>query len=382
MIVRLFALASLFFALNLADTLGLPHANMIEKALFLALAAAVMVLRRMDRWALALMAFTVLITALFGALTPYPGFSWLTWLLSINQIVILFALTGFYPTERDAIGILRISAWLPLISVGAGLAAWLASGRAVFGVEFATGTWRLQGALIPAFLSGIAMTGLVAALMAALEWRRLPYLALVAVNLAILLMAGGRTALAVAVFVSAALIAFSPLIHRRDKLTLLTGAVMAAPLFAILALPFALRRLSTSTDNGRAAMADYLYDLAAQYPWTGIGFGHQFWHVPPDVVARVGSAAAHNDYLRLTVELGVLGMVVVFLALAIALLRAALRGGRVNGTALAGSAGFLLLCVSDNALATPAYFPLLIVTMLCAPPYREDAPFSNKGLAA
>lgn len=378
MIARLYAVASLFFALNLAETLGVPQANVFEKAVFLLLAWVVMVRRRMDPWAMALMGFTLCLTALLAVLTPYPKFSWLTWLLSINQIVILYALIGFYPTEADGRGILRVSAWAPLMSVIAGLVALAFSGRHVFGVEYATGVWRLQGALIPAFLSGIAMMGVVAALRFALEWRRIPYLALVAVNCTILLMAGGRAALAVAILVSVALVAFSNTIHWRDKLGMLASGLIALPIFAVIAAPFALRRLAISTDNGRGEMAAYLHDLAAHYPWTGIGFGHQFWHMPPDVVARMGSAAAHNDYLRLTVELGTVGMAAFFTVLIAAMLRAAFRGGGINAAMLAGSAGFLLLCASDNALATPAYFPLLIVTMLRPPHF---APEETAGVA-
>lgn len=71
-------------------------------------------------------------------------------------------------------------------------------------------------------------------------------------------------------------------------------------------------------------------------------------------------------------ELGTVGMAAFFTVLIAAMLRAAFRGGGINAAMLAGSAGFLLLCASDNALATPAYFPLLIVTMLRPPHFAPE----------
>ncbi|WP_294355627.1 O-antigen ligase [uncultured Sphingomonas sp.] len=364
MIGRLYVTASLFFALNLAQTLGLPYANVLEKGLYLALAAAVLIRRRVDPVALALMIATLLLTIVLGLLTSFPHFSWMTWLLSVNQFAIIYVLTGFLPSEHDARTILRTSAWLPLVCVAAGVIGSITTGRALFGTEWATGTARLQGSLIPAFLSGLSATGIVASLILGLEWRRLRYLALAAADVVILLLAGGRAALAVAAFVSVCLVAFSRMIHVRDKLVLLLGAIAALPIFAAVAVPFALRRLVTSTDNGRNEMAAYLHTLAERYPWTGIGFGHQYWQTPQNIVVVVGSPAAHNDFLRLTVELGVVGAGLFYLALTAAMLRAGWRDGALNITALAAWIGFLLLSHSDNALATPAYFPLLIVCVL------------------
>ena len=367
MIGRLYLAASLFFVLNLAQTLKLPFANVFEKGVYLALAAAVLILRRVDPVAVALMVATLLLTVVLGALTPFEKFSWATWLLSINQFVIIYILTGFHATTRDAAAILRVTAWLPVACVVAGAVGLIATGHRMFGAEWATGTPRLQGSLIPAFLSGLSATGIVAGLILALEWRRLRYLSLAAADLVILILAGGRAALAVAVIVAICLVAFSRAIHGRDKLVLLMGGIAALPVFGAIAIPFALKRLVTSTDNGRNQMAAYLQTLVDRYSWTGIGFGHQYWQTPKDIVVIVGSPAAHNDFLRLTVELGAIGAALFYLMMTAAMLRGAWRGGSFNVTALAAWIGFLLLSHSDNALATPAYFPLLIVCFLPKP---------------
>ncbi|WP_019515183.1 O-antigen ligase family protein [Sphingomonas sp. Mn802worker] len=382
MIARLYLVASMFFALNLAQTLGLPFANVFEKGLYLLLAAAVLLRRRMDPVAIALMVATLLLLIVLGALTSFPKFSWVTWLLSLNQFVIIYVLIGFYPSEHDAETILRASAWLPVACVAAGVIGLVATGHRMVGAEWATGTPRLQGSLIPAFLSGLSATGVVANLILGLEWRRLRYLALVAIDLVILILAGGRAALAVAAIVSVALVACSRAIHVRDKLVLLMGGIVVLPVFAAIAIPFALRRLITSTDNGRNQMAAYLQTLIDRHPWAGIGFGHQYWQTPQDIVVAVGSAAAHNDFLRLTVELGAIGAALFYLSMTVAMLRAAARGPAFNVTASAAWIGFLLLSHSDNALATPAYFPLLIVCVLPVPDLAGAKPSRRAMLPA
>ncbi|WP_156139720.1 O-antigen ligase family protein [Sphingomonas sp. 35-24ZXX] len=392
MIRQLFWLASVFFTLNVAETLNLPFANVFEKGLYLLLAGLVLVLRRVDPVAITLMIATLILTIVLGLATPFPKFSWATWLLSINQFAIIYVLTGFHATRDDADGILRATTWLPVICMIGGLIGLGLSGRPIWGIEYATGTMRLQGSQIPAFLSGLAANGIVASLILGLEWRRLRYLGFTAVNLIILILAGGRASLAVAMIASICVIVFSKVIHIRDKLMLLTGGLLALPFFAAIAVPFALRRLATSTDNGRNAMAAYLQTLVDQYSWTGIGFGHQYWQTPSDVVVLVGSAAAHNDYLRLTVELGAIGMILFFIFMSIAMMRGAMRTGAINWTVIAAWGGFLLNARSDNALATPAYFPLLIVCMLpvagglgragsATPSTAADKP-APKGLAA
>lgn len=360
----LYVAASVFFTINLADTLGLPYANVFEKGLYLLLAGAILATRKLDPWVMLAFALTTVLVFVLGLLTPYPQFSWATLLLSLNQFIIIYVLIGFRPTEADSEAILRTAAFMPMLCVAMGLIGSALGTHPMFGREFATGLMRMQGGLIPAFLSGLAMGGLVASILLAIEWRRLKYLWVVAADFVILVMAGGRGPLAAAMLVAVPAILFNPRINPRDKAVLGLGGIIVAPIALAIAAPFVLKRLLSSNDNGRNLIADYIHSLLDQYPWTGIGFGHQYWSTPREVQIAIGSAAAHNDFLRILVELGYVGGALFFFLLVASCLRATMRGGRFNAIAFAGFLAFLLLMRSDNTLSTPSHFPLLVISLL------------------
>ena len=116
--------------------------------------------------------------------------------------------------------------------------------------------------------------------------------------------------------------------------------------------------------SGRDIMWAYLASFADDYFWTGIGYGHQFFATPRAIIINFGSAAAHNDYYRLAVELGYPGMIMFYLLLTLAMYF--VWSGRVvqrDPSVLIAYLGFLTLSITENVLSSPAYFPLLIVTI-------------------
>jgi hypothetical protein len=139
----------------------------------------------------------------------------------------------------------------------------------------------------------------------------------------------------------------------------------------------AISRFLNSTDNGREVMWSYLRGISEKYPWTGIGWGHEFLSVPHDIVIQTGSPAAHNDFLRLQVELGLIGMPLFYLLLSLAVLIVAHRNSRyVHPTVIIAYLGFLFLSRTDNALAAPSHFPLIILAAMSAmerPPLTRSA---------
>jgi len=364
MIGRIYCIASLFFVINIADILGLPFVNAFEKGLYLLLSVAILMFRRVDPINIALMIATIILVVMAGALTQYNEFSWLTLILSLNQFIIIYILIGFTPTSHDREMILKTSAWLPFACVAAGFVGMLITGHSMFGGEYGVDTERLRGARSSAFLSGIAMTGVVASLILGLEWRRHAYLLIAGGNLVILMLAGGRAAFAVTVLVAAGLIIFSRIIHIRDKIFMLIAVIISLPAVVAIGFQYIFKRLATSGDNGREVMGEYLWSMIEKYPLSGIGFGHQYWDTPEAVSIVTGSSAAHNDYLRILVEIGYVGGSLFYIFLSLAVLRSALRNGYFNMTVIISFAGFLILSMSDNAIATPPYFPLLVIAIL------------------
>ena len=72
-------------------------------------------------------------------------------------------------------------------------------------------------------------------------------------------------------------------------------------------------RFLTGSSSGRDILWAYLTHVIDLYPITGVGFGHQRFLLPESIVNQVRTIAAHNEYIRYTVELGYIGSILFFL---------------------------------------------------------------------
>lgn len=182
---------------------------------------------------------------------------------------------------------------------------------------------RLQGAGHPAFLGGFALAACFAAVAELLRTGRTRYIAWLALNLAILALSGARAPLAIgiAVITLALLLAPAPRLSWPRRVTVilcaaLTGAILVA--FAALLSPdlFSTIRvfnlLATDADNlsGRDEIWPLFQAAWDASPWWGWGVGAGKVLLPLDtpLVRLLGTNAAHNEYLRIGVEGGYIGL--------------------------------------------------------------------------
>jgi len=209
---------------------------------------------------------------------------------------------------------LALAGWRPLIVEGAGL--------------------RLQGAGHPAFLAAFAMVGSYAALIEFLRagwWRDA---ALLAMNVVILLLTGARAPLAITAVVIGLSLVFapSPGLPMVRRWPLLLGGVVALVVLALLSGELADLRvftlLATEADNlsGRDEIWPLFRAARNASPWVGWGMGAGKMLVAVDrpLALRLGTSAAHNEYLRLGVDGGYLGLgllVLLFMVWGVAHLR-------------------------------------------------------------
>jgi O-antigen ligase len=350
--------------LNISALLRFTGGNAVEKTFFLMSAFALLFTRKQDKIVLGLMAAELFVVYVLALSTPYSQFSWSIFLASLNQIIVFFIFLSGETSYKDQQTIWKLTAFLPAICAVLGVLYQGAGISQMIAAEYATGVPRYLGSLsAAAFTSALGMCGVFAAVQMMLNAKK-SYGVLVILNLMILLAAGGRATLAVALVLSV----ISVLIHRgmqiSTKLAMMAlGLVAGIGVLGVFWSNLA-TRFSESGDSGRSVMWDYLKIVIAQYPDTGIGFGHQFFNTPREVEITVGSASAHNDYLRLSVELGTTGMIVFYTILTLAVLRSAFRNGRQNYMVILAFAGFLFLSNSDNALASPLEFPLIFLALL------------------
>ena len=209
---------------------------------------------------------------------------------------------------------IRTTALIPLLSVAGGAALQLAGLRPLF-VD--SGGERLAGLGHPAFLAGFCLAAIYACLIELYRDGRSRWLLLLAANFLILVLTGARAPLAYAMAVTGLTLVFvrSGVFSRRRRILPLLLAACLLPLLVVLAPELSMVRLFNVLSNEAANLSgrDLLWppfeQAAAASPWFGWGVGAGNAIIPPDseLARLIQTWAAHNEYLRISVEGGQLG---------------------------------------------------------------------------
>ncbi|HYZ32768.1 MAG TPA: O-antigen ligase family protein [Crenalkalicoccus sp.] len=180
---------------------------------------------------------------------------------------------------------------------------------------------RFQGLHSPPFLAGFCTTAIFAATLEYLRGFRMRWLILGGLDLAILLTTQARTPTAV-VGIFLLLVFFASgrdVFPLKRKVDLVMGGLVPGTIVIGPAIAYALERFVSQGDSlsGRDILWSYFTDAIAQRPLLGYGLGAGKLVVNPydQVIKYIGSVAPHNEYLRLTVEGGVIGCAMIFLAI-------------------------------------------------------------------
>ena len=213
-------------------------------------------------------------------------------------------------------GMIRMTVWIPVLTVAAGALLAVAGLRPLF---TDSGGWRLAALGHPAFLGGFCLSAIYAGLIELLRDGRRRDLLLTGVNFLLLLATGARAPMiyALAVGLAVLLATRSSAFPLRVRLGLLVGALAVLPLLVLAAgvLPevrlFNVLVSETSNLSGREILWPLFERAADQSPWLGWGLGAGNVIIEPgsEVAERIGSRAAHNEYLRMTVEGGEIGRI-------------------------------------------------------------------------
>jgi O-antigen ligase len=244
----------------------------------------------------------------------YPDLTRAASLRSLLGSVAPFAFAFSRLSPRWAGAMVRACAVAALLSVAGGVVLHATGLRPLF-VE--SGGQRLAGLGHPAFLAGIALVGIYACLIELYRNGGSRWLLLLAANFLVLLLTGARAPLACGTAVTALTFgcirsdAFPR--HRRILPLLLVGCTL--PLLAVLAHDLSTMRLFNllGGEAGNLSGRDLLWPpfqrAAAASPWFGWGVGAGNVIIPPDseLAQIIRSWAAHNEYLRISVEGGQLG---------------------------------------------------------------------------
>jgi O-antigen ligase len=205
--------------------------------------------------------------------------------------------------------------WCPVLAVAMGVVLAVLGLRPLF-VD--SGGLRLAGVGHPAFLAGVALVGVYASLLAMYREDRPASRYLLVANLMILLLTGARAPLAcaAAVILLSLLIVPSRAIDAAKRGFLLLAAVCAVPVILALGADLSdvrvINLLSTDATHlsGRERLWPLFEAAADSAPWFGWGIGAGNIVVPPGsaVAKLLRTWAAHNEYLRIRVEGGWIGL--------------------------------------------------------------------------
>lgn len=304
----------------LADLLHLPDPELIiglGKAVGLVLVLFCLV-RYGARMSLANPAFAFPVMALTGLLHGlWPGLSVEQALRSLIGSIAPFAFSFVRLPHAWCRGVIAAAIAAPFVVVvfGAGLAAF--GLRPLY--EMQDGALRLGASCHPAFLAGFTLTSLYALLFERVRGPVRCGLALLGGDLLILVATGARAPLALAalIILFVTLGVRSPAWPWRARLPILLAG-FAAPALAIFAAPFlgfvrllALTQQGDVTSLSNRTLIWPVYEEAfRRSPWFGWGTGAGKVVVPvgTPLWQRLGTNAAHDEYLRIAVEGGVFGL--------------------------------------------------------------------------
>ncbi len=320
-------------------------------------------------WAFTLMAATGLAAGLYPGLTPADSIR--SWIGSVAPFAFCFC----RPPRRWADAILATVRWCPAMAVAAALVLDAAGLRALF---IDSGGFRLAGVGHPAFLAGVTLTAVCACLIEVFRHADRRSVGLLAVNLTILLLTGARAPLAYAVAVTGLALAFvpAPALSPASRGVILLSAAALAPVLVVAAGDLASVRVFNLLQSGAANLSgrEYLWpsfqDAADAAPVIGWGIGAGNVVIAPEsaVAKLLRTWAAHNEYLRIRVEGGWFGLLLLLgLFSAWVWRRSAILCPSDRGIARLAFLAYAALAFTDNVLiSTPACVMITFAAALFA----------------
>ena len=250
-----------------------------------------------------------------AALGTHPDLDRADHLRSIIGSIASFAFCFCRMPPAIALRLLAVIRWCPLIALALGVTLTLAGLRPLF-VE--GGGARLAGLGHPAFLAGVTMVGAYACLISLYRRDHAVDRWLLGVNLAILLATGARAPLAytIAVIALTLMLVPSTTVPTPRRVFAILAMVCAVPVLVALAGDLSDVRVLhlLTTDAGHLSGRERLWPLfqaaAEGAPWFGWGIGAGNIVISPEstVAKLLKTWAAHNEYLRIRVEGGWIGL--------------------------------------------------------------------------
>lgn len=210
------------------------------------------------------------------------------------------------------------AALVPIISAVVGTLVYLAGLNPAFDV-----LGRFQGLHTGPFLAGFCITAIFACTLEYLRGFKLVWLIVGGLNMAVLLATQARAPFATVVMFLGLIFLLSDrkVFPLKRKVDLVMGGMVPGLLLLGPMLLFAMDRFvgegGEFNYSGRDIIWPYFLDAIQARPLFGFGLGAGKLIVDPNdpAIKLLGSSAAHNEYLRLAVDAGIIGCAAIFISI-------------------------------------------------------------------
>ncbi len=336
----------------------------VEKALLMAAGLSLFLTRRKHWLNVVALGLIVGITFVCAALTDFSGFDWSRYSHSLFTLTAFLLFLTASPTDKDQSWVLKTIALTPVAAVLLGAVYEAIGLRSAFSTD-TLGVFQLQGSFrSAAWLGAMAGSALFCAIrLGEADDRR--FLILAFANAAILAMTAARAPVTAGTALALATLIWG--FKRRPFVKLGAFAVLCSMLVPAAALfgDNLVRRYTESGLNGRNVLWASVEPAMRDYPLFGVGLGHQPLILPPEAAREAGTWALHNEFMRLTLELGTVGCWLFFILLLAMMINLAIRERiEMLGTYMVAIGCFGLYCYSDNAFSVPSIGLLLPLAVM------------------
>ena len=349
--------------LNLGATLGLGNINWFERSVFLAAGLVFVWGKPLKGSVIVAVLIMLFFIVLSGFLTRYFGFEVERFVQALGAFCAILVYMAGTPTLYERRLILTSLAWLPVAVMVLSAPLILLNGGNFFKADH-TGGQRLISLIIPAHLAAACYCAVLAAAFLARS-RPLVYVPLFFVLVLIYLLTGTRMPAAAAILAGGAVLLLQ-LRFASSRLALLFYGGLLGVAMLLLFGEGIIKRFESGSLSGREIIWDAIWPWVQSYSDFGIGFGHQQEVMPLSAFKLTNTRAAHNEYLRILVELGYVGVVGFYagflLLLASVYPRISLPG--YKPAYLMFCLSFLAYSATDNTLTVHFTLLALVVAMV------------------
>jgi O-antigen ligase len=222
--------------------------------------------------------------------------------------------------RREAIDrYLNCIAWMPLVSVALGMAFDVAGLRPAYRAEY-TGAMRISGMTIPAYLGYFAYTGFFVSVYQLLVNGKRNQFWPAGINFLIIMLTGTRMPMAMAAVLGSVVLLIAP--QRSLSMSTRVKVLFAGAILLCGAIYFVWPQIearitgNAASLSGRDVIWEYYLLEIEKNPWFGRGIGAGVVLLPTIDDYRVAfTTAAHNEYLRVLIDSGIVGLTIFMIAM-------------------------------------------------------------------